>query len=79
MFRYIFSAFITSSVLAIKKDFTFVKFISQLFSSTDESLKDKMRLLLLRWFASDTVLTVVIHIPSVVKPVHIFMAQNRVS
>ena len=29
------------------KDFTFVKFTSQLFSSTDESLKDETRLLLL--------------------------------
>ena len=36
------------------KDFTFVKFIFQLFSSSDESLKNEIRLLLLfRWFASD--------------------------
>ena len=32
----------------------------------------------LRWFASNTAHIVIIHIPSVVKPVHIFMARNRV-
>ena len=33
----------------------------------------------LRWFGSDTAHIVLIHIPSTVKPVHIFMARNRVS
>ena len=33
----------------------------------------------LRWFTSDTAHIVFIHIPSVMKPVHIFMARNRVS
>ena len=37
------------------KDFTFVKFTSQMFSSPDESLKDKIAFATaLRWFASDT-------------------------
>ena len=31
------------------------------------------------WFASDTAHIVFIHIPSAVKPVHIFMVRNRVS
>ena len=33
----------------------------------------------LRWFASDTEHIVFIHVPSVLKPVHIFMARDRVS
>ena len=33
----------------------------------------------LRWFPSDTVHIVFIHIPSMVKPVDIFMVRNRVS
>ena len=33
----------------------------------------------LRWFVSDTAHIVFIHLPSLVKPVHIFMAKNRVS
>ena len=33
----------------------------------------------LRWFTSDTAHFVFIHIASVVKPVHIFMARNKVS
>ena len=32
----------------------------------------------LRWFASDTAHIVFIHILSVVKPVHIFMARSRI-
>ena len=46
-----------------QKDFTFVKFTSQLFSSANETLKDKTHL----------------HITSVVKLVHIFMVRNRIS
>ena len=32
-----------------------------------------------RWFVSDTAHIVFIHLPSLVKPVHILMAKNRVS
>ena len=46
-FRYIFLVFTTSSVLAIRKNSLFVKSTFLLFSSADEPLKDKKRLLLL--------------------------------
>ena len=51
VFWYIFSAFTTSSEQGQAVNFTFVKFISQLFSSADKSLKDETRLLLL-WYGS---------------------------
>ena len=38
-----------------------------------------MYIYILRLFASDTAHILFIHIPSVVKPVHIFMTRNRVS
>ena len=49
-----------------------------MFSSTDESLKDETRLLLL-WDGSLVALYtfVFIHIAFVVKPAHIFMAKSR--
>ena len=57
-----------------------MKFTSRLFSSIDQSLKDEnMSATCLRWFASDTVHIVFIHITSVVKSVHIVMARRRVS
>ena len=62
-----------------KKDFTLVKFTSQIFSSADKSIKEKMCLLLLL----DGLLVILhtfafIHKTSVVKPAHIFMTRSRV-
>ena len=59
---------------------TFVKFTSQTFSRTEESLKHKTRLLLL-WDVSLVTLLIFmfINITSVVKTVHIFMARSRAS
>ena len=62
-----------------QKDFTSVKFTSQLLSSADESLKDETHLLLLRDGLLVTLQTLCSYIPSVVKPMHIFMAKSRVS
>ena len=62
-----------------QKDFTSVKFTTQLFSSADESLKDETRLLLLGVSSVGTLYTCVFtHITSVVKPMHNFMARSRV-
>ena len=62
-----------------QKDFTSVKFTTQLFSSADESLKDETPLLLLGVSSVGTLYTFVFtHITSVVKPVHNFMARSRV-
>ena len=53
-----------------KKNFTFVKLTTQMFSNTDESLKDEAPVLLF-WVRSLVTLRtfVFIHIISVVKPV----------
>ena len=61
-------------------DFTFVKFITQLLSSADDSLENETRLLLL-WVGSLVTLCTFVftHITSMVKPVHIFMARSRAS
>ena len=63
-----------------KKDFTFVKFITQIFTSADKSLTDERRLLLL-WVGLLVTLhtSLFVHITSVVKLVHIFVARSRVS
>ena len=55
-----------------------MRFTFQMFCSTDKSLKDEMRLLLLR----DDLLVklhtfVFLHITPVVKPAYIFKAMNR--
>ena len=59
------------------KDFTFVKFTSQLFSLVLK--RRNASATALRWFVSDMAHIVLIYVPSVVKPVHIFMVRNRVS
>ena len=66
--------------LSTLKDFTFAKFISQLFSKADESFKDEVRLLLLCVGSLVTLYTFVFtHIASVVGPVHTFKEGSRVS
>ena len=57
--------------------FTFVRFIFQMFSSVDESLKNETRLLLLLDGSLATLhFFVLILITSVVKPVHIFIVKT---
>ena len=77
MFRYIFSVFTTSSVLAIRRT---SRLRCSPLSSADESLKDETRLLLL-WVGSLLTLHTFVftHITSMVKPVHTFMARSRIS
>ena len=54
-----------------KKDFTFVKFTTQIFNSADESLKDETRLLLFRIGSLVTLHTFVFaHIRFMVKLIH---------
>ena len=57
-------------------DFNIVKFNSLMFSRNNDSLEDEMHLLLLWWFASDTISFKFIYITSVVTTRHIFMAMS---
>ena len=76
---YIFS-FHQKQCASNQKDLTFVKFITQLFSSIDQSLKGEIHLLLLLVGSLVTEYTFVFsHLASAVKPVHIFMVRSRVS
>ena len=79
VFRYIFLFFTTSSVLAIRRT-SFCEVNYSVVSSTDDSFKDEARVLLL-WVGSLVTLHTFVftYITSVVKPVHFFMARNRVS
>ena len=75
---YIFS-FHHEQCTSDQKDFTFVKYTSQMLSSADESLKKKKACYCSEWFVRDTAHIVFIRLISVVNPVHIFISRNRVS